>query len=63
MLYVEKNRFIMKYISTVLILLIIFTGCKSRQQIEFSGNPLFEGWYADPEIAIYNDTFWMYPPY
>ena len=21
----------------------------------FSGNPLFEGWYADPEIVVVND--------
>ncbi|MDR0430070.1 MAG: glycoside hydrolase family 43 protein [Tannerellaceae bacterium] len=26
-----------------------------------SGNPIFEGWYADPEGIIYDDTYWIYP--
>ena len=26
-----------------------------------SGNPVFEGWYADPEGIIYDDTYWIYP--
>ena len=28
-----------------------------------SGNPVFPGWYADPEGAIFNKTFWIYPTY
>lgn len=27
------------------------------------GNPIVDGWYADPEIALYNDEFWIYPTY
>jgi len=27
----------------------------------YSGNPVFEGWYADPEGIIYGDTFWIFP--
>lgn len=27
----------------------------------FSGNPVFEGWYADPEGTIYNNEYWVYP--
>ena len=26
-----------------------------------SGNPVFEGWYADPEGIIYDDTYWIFP--
>ena len=26
-----------------------------------SGNPIFEGWYADPEGTIYGDEYWVYP--
>jgi beta-xylosidase len=26
-----------------------------------SGNPVFPGWYADPEAAIFDDTYWIYP--
>ena len=28
-----------------------------------SGNPLFPGWYADPEAAIFNKQYWIYPTY
>jgi beta-xylosidase len=28
-----------------------------------SGNPVFQGWYADPEGAVFNNTFWIYPTY
>jgi len=26
-------------------------------------NPVFEGWYADPEGVVYDDTYWIYPTY
>ena len=28
-----------------------------------SGNPVFPGWYADPEGAVFKNTFWIYPTY
>ena len=28
-----------------------------------SANPLLEGWYADPQIRQYGDTFWIFPTY
>ena len=28
-----------------------------------SGNPIFEGWYADPEAKIFGKTYWVYPTY
>jgi beta-xylosidase len=28
-----------------------------------SGNPIFEGWYADPEATIFNKQYWIYPTY
>lgn len=28
-----------------------------------SGNPVFEGWYADPEGAVFNKEYWIYPTY
>lgn len=26
-----------------------------------ASNPVFDGWYADPEGIIYDDTYWIYP--
>jgi beta-xylosidase len=34
------------------------TGAKPR-----AGNPVFAGWYADPEAAIFGNQYWIYPTY
>ncbi len=26
-----------------------------------SGNPLFPGWYADPDVVVFNDRYFIYP--
>lgn len=28
-----------------------------------SGNPIVQGWYADPEGVIYGDKYWVFPTY
>ena len=28
-----------------------------------SGNPIFAGWYADPEAKVFGQTYWVYPTY
>lgn len=28
-----------------------------------SGNPVFEGWYADPEGIVFGDRYWIFPTY
>lgn len=28
-----------------------------------SGNPVFEGWYADPEVAVFQGRIWIYPTF
>ena len=33
------------------------------QQKKTSGNPLFPGWYADPEGIIFGNQYWIYPTY
>lgn len=35
----------------------------SRYKTRTSGNPVFQGWYADPEGAVFNNTYWIYPTY
>jgi beta-xylosidase len=48
-------------------LLFIYTlsvyGQDISKKIQFSGNPLFKGWYADPEAVIFGKTYWIYPTY
>ncbi|HRU13160.1 MAG TPA: arabinan endo-1,5-alpha-L-arabinosidase, partial [Dysgonamonadaceae bacterium] len=41
-------------------LTILFSGESFSQK---SGNPLFPGWYADPEAAIFNNRYWIFPTY
>lgn len=38
------------------------TSRKTTQQ-KTSGNPIFEGWYADPEARIFGKTYWIFPTY
>jgi beta-xylosidase len=33
------------------------------QDKKTSGNPVVEGWYADPEAKIFNHQYWLYPTY
>ena len=28
-----------------------------------SGNPILPGWYADPEVAVFDKRYWIYPTY
>lgn len=49
------------------ILILIFTcadiNCNAQKQVKTSGNPIMEGWYADPEGAIFENKFWVFPTY
>jgi beta-xylosidase len=36
---------------------------QAQQLPKRSGNPLFPGWYADPEVAIFGSQYWIYPTY
>lgn len=47
--------------------LISLHACTSKQtntaEQAKSGNPIFEGCYADPEGIIFDDKYWVYPTY
>lgn len=47
---------------TCLILIpgILFSQSKNPK---YSGNPVFPGWYADPEGIIFQNKYWIYPTY
>ena len=46
-----------------LVLSAIFITAYSQDKNHKSGNPIFEGWYADPEVAIYNNKYWIFPTF
>tara|TARA_R110002072_G_scaffold88112_1_gene198444 strand:- start:31564 stop:32490 length:927 start_codon:yes stop_codon:yes gene_type:complete len=34
-----------------------------KRNIILAGNPIFSGWYADPEGIIFNNEYWIYPTF
>ena len=48
----------MKNVVTVLGLMLFLVACGDKK--EFSGNPIVEGWYADPEGIVFGDEYWIY---
>lgn len=41
----------------------INTSASNCSSVPTSGNPIFQGHYADPEARIFNNTYWVYPTY
>jgi len=54
-----------KKVTLFLLSLIIMcvAGNEAFAQEERAGNPVFPGWYADPEGIIFDDEYWIYPTY
>ena len=54
---------------TLLFGFLLFTGLlvsgqsSNPKSIQKSGNPVFQGWYADPEGIIFDKQYWIYPTY
>ena len=36
---------------------------QSTEAAARAGNPVFPGWYADPEAHIFDGRYWIYPTY
>ena len=63
----------MKNLCALFVIASLFSACQPSSKNDkitaagsdstFSGNPIVEGWYADPEAIIYNETYWVYPTY
>ena len=49
----------MKYVYASSFLLLMLVAKVQAQPT--SGNPILKGWYADPEAAIFNNKYWIYP--
>lgn len=39
-----------------------FSSCSlnNTKAVQESGNPLFEGWYADPEGVVFDNRYWIF---
>lgn len=51
--------------SFLLVLILLYSGSLFAQNrnVERAGNPVFEGWYADPEGIIFGDKYWIFPTF
>lgn len=48
------------------IISVLFISCsqtESESQTVRAGNPVIEGWYADPEGIIFDNEYWIFPTY
>lgn len=57
------RKYLPLLIAAVVALLLGCTSSKNVTQQKTSGNPVFAGWYADPEARVFDKTFWIYPTY
>ena len=66
-LLMQSNTRIMKntsYLTVILCLFILLSCHRDRKSADTDvGNPVFEGWYADPEGIIFGDQYWIFPTY
>lgn len=54
----------MKKISLFLLMITMMSSCKVFKTNDIlAGNPIFSGWYADPEGIIFGDEYWVYPTF
>lgn len=52
-----------QYLNHFILLIIVVLFGHSLQAQQLSGNPVFKGWYADPEAAIFKKKYWIFPTY
>ena len=55
-----KKSFILLFCS---ISLFNLSQAQLKKQTSVSGNPILNGWYADPEAVIFENNYWIYPTY
>jgi len=59
-MYFLRLSFLAFFISITVLLSSVTSQGQSTKK---SGNPVFPGWYADPEGVIFNNQYWIYPTY
>lgn len=50
-------------LTTVVLLAVATTCCAKNRKVRTSGNPVFPGWYADPEGMVLDGEYWIFPTY
>ena len=50
-----------KLLALSLILTFVVISCSQKTALPKVGNPVFKGWYADPEAIVFDDQYWIFP--
>lgn len=50
-------------LTSMMILAVAATGQAQNKKKKTSGNPIAQGWYADPEGVVLDGEYWIYPTY
>lgn len=62
-----EKSYPMTLLLTFLLIAIVVSPCRSQQKqaknLTYSGNPIFAGWYADPEGIVLKGEYWVFPTY
>src|SRR6476659_7528842 len=53
----------MKQLLIFFVATVIVGQAMAQNEKQTSGNPILNGWYADPEATIFGKTYWIYPTY
>ena len=48
---------------TCLCIVCSIVGAEAQKDKQWSGNPIFEGWYADPEAVVFGNRCWVFPTF
>jgi beta-xylosidase len=51
------------FISVFFIIESCIAVAQQKNDSLYSGNPVFPGWYADPEAEVFGKEYWIYPTY
>jgi len=59
------NKTFMKKIIMILLVFGFAEPLSAQKKVDknSSGNPIFPGWYADPEAAVFDSQYWVYPTF
>src|SRR5881628_2047350 len=49
--------------ATIVVLAAFCASAPTAAQTARSSNPIFPGWYADPEAHVFEGRYWIYPTY
>ncbi|HLO58162.1 MAG TPA: glycoside hydrolase family 43 protein [Bacteroidales bacterium] len=52
------NSHFLRIFTGIIFCAVLLTACSKK-----SGNPVFPGWYADPEATVFDNEYWIYPTF